>query len=221
MKIKIESTNEIREIEIVDYNSERDCLDDVIANCGESYEWDDEVGGYIMPLDAADWWTEYADGHAETEAEINRLWEIIDGLTTEQQQEVLPNQQSEVWRADVANYVYQDHHDDLSDERTLAEARIRELETAITYSQQDSDLWAVKPREGWEHPEALYTVTSGRYTGWVIVPVAGVTPGATGDDLEADPGVIRYVTCRTIDPSHGRGTDYYPPEDSHGYAIRF
>ena len=89
MKIKIESTNEIREIEIIDYNSERDCLDDVIANCGESYEWDTEAEAYIMPLDAADWWTEYANGHAATEAEIDELWDTVKAMSDEQQQEVL------------------------------------------------------------------------------------------------------------------------------------
>lgn len=225
MKIKIQGTTEIRDIEMINYSSGRDCLDDVIASCGESYEWDTEAEAYVMPLDAADWWTEYATGHAATEAEIDELWGIIDGLTTEQQQEILPDiGRSSAWRPDVAAYVYQDFPEDLSDERELAEQRVAELRSAIEYAQQDPDLYAVKAREGWAHPAALLTVTSGRYQGWVILPagqVCDVGDVLSEEDLDSDPGVIRYVACRVIEPGDGRETDYYPPDDKMGHAIRF
>ena len=219
MKIKIQGTTEIRDIKVIDYSSGQDYLGDVVASCGESYKWDTEAEAYVMPLYAADWWTEYADGHAATEAEIDELWGIIDGLTTEQQQEILPDiGRSSAWRPDVAAYVYQDFPEDLSDERELAEQRVAELRSAIEYAQQEPDLYAVKAMEGWAHPAAaLLTVTSGRYQGWVILLADQVCE----EDLDSDPGVIRYVACRVIEPGDGRETDYYPPDDKMGHAIRF
>lgn len=80
----------------------------------------------------------------------------------------------------------------------------------------ENKTYAVQANEGWENEHILYTVGDYHwYKGWFIVD------GITEDELDLDDEVIEYREVRIIDPGKGCPRDYYPPEDKHGYAIRF
>ena len=131
MKIKIQETGEIREIEIIDRHTGKDCIDDVMGLCGESYDTDSDYNA-VMPLEIADWWTEYADGRAATATEIDELYEVIDAMPEEAQREILGKFKGSclsIW--DVEEYVYDENRDDLDSQRSIAEIRIQEFRDAI------------------------------------------------------------------------------------------
>ena len=95
------------------------------------------------------------------------------------------------------------------------------LEQAVkNYLEEGNEMknktYAVLANENWENGHILTTVENfPPYNGYLIVD------GITEDELENDDDVTEYVEVEVIDPGKGQETDYYPPEDKHGYAIRF
>jgi len=81
MEVTIIGTNETETLSITDPKSGASWENDLLGNCGELPEYNDDTDSYHMSKEDYDWWSDLIDRYQEAD---NRYYELIQTLPADE-----------------------------------------------------------------------------------------------------------------------------------------